>query len=159
MIEKVFFRNRERVYESKALSFIYLVYRALLPLLGMFTIAVIVVLYSNELFDNSGSLLVCGAILAELFYFHVPPQWRNNILTAFASANVHAMVLGVDIANLQVERFGQAKAQRISDENEDPVSKLTGLQDELTNLSHTQYSRKRLDFGCFDDIYPLPIAL
>ena len=86
-------------------------------------------------------------------------QWNVAILAAFASANVHAMVLGVDITNLQVERFGQAKAQRISDENEDPISKLTGLADELTNLCHTQYSRKRLDFGCFDDIYPLPIAL
>jgi len=86
-------------------------------------------------------------------------QWNVAILAAFASANVHAMVLGVDITNLQVERFGQAKAQRIGDEYEDPISRLAGLEGELTNLCHTLYSWKRLDFGCFDDIYPLPIAL
>ena len=79
MIRKLFFPCRTYIYKSKGLSLLYLGCHAWLPILFMYLVSLSLVFSCPKLFDNSGALLVCGALLAELLYFHVPPEWRNVV--------------------------------------------------------------------------------
>ncbi len=78
---------------------------------------------------------------------------------ALASPDMYLFALTVDIAHLQRQGLSEAQAHRIGCQQKDPVAQPECGTDQLLNLGDGDNIRKRLYFGGFYYIYPLPVAL
>ena len=72
---------------------------------------------------------------------------------------MNALIVGIDIAQLQIECFRQTKPEGISDNNEDTVSKLPCVLNEKLNFGYTEHSRDSFNLRWFDNIDPAPLFM
>ena len=61
-------------------------------------------------------------------------QRYKAIFSALAASNMNAVIISIDITQLQIKRLGQAKPECIGDYNEDPGAQLSGAAHQELNL-------------------------
>ena len=61
-------------------------------------------------------------------------QWNKAIFSALTASNMNAEIVGIDIAQLQIKRFGQTKPESVGEHNEDPVAQLSSAVHEESTV-------------------------
>jgi hypothetical protein len=84
-------------------------------------------------------------------------QGHVTIFASLAIANMHPVLLGIDITDFQVKGFTQAQTHAVGGEDIDLVAQLAGRVDDPRQFIGGENIRQGPHLGRFNDIDPAPL--
>ena len=72
-------KHRVKIKNSKVLSLLYLTCMAWVPVVISVLLSYIIILIRIDLAANTGALMICGALIGEVLYFGLSPNWKAKV--------------------------------------------------------------------------------